>query len=994
MDFILNLMDSKIAIQSPESSTYVNLLRQRNEYLLFFILAYLWDKHSENIDFGEFSKIIEDLNKVGIGKIVETIRKLDEEREIFVNKKVTNALNAYPNLRNEKHGHGYTVDEKAVNEFVKEMEEIYRVLVDNIPLFINSADIILVTRKEKDILSGIRFPLKGNGMPVRWSCPEQVFNCPEPYISRTFASLESGEYIKLSPFIHLENDGEDRFIFVSLEEKLTGKVKYAQLLRANQIFKEWQELVSIFIVQNKYRRISSNGTIMNMFENNHKEYISIHKQNEELLRHFLLKDKSSVFCTIWGHGGVGKTALIQHVATNLFNQQHKSFEYIIFASAKDRKYNPITGKIERIRDHVRLFEEVIFTISSTLYDMTMEYEQFLEQIDDYIGRIVNHQSKSLIIIDDFETFNHKEQKKLTDFIHRLNLNYHKVVITTRVKHSVIGLEITTSEFDEAKSKDFLLKIIEAEYETQLKQLSEVTNDERKMHAIFKATAGRPIFLYQFVHLYVQHGFREKDFDHLARSESANIFLYERIYDDYLSQRARNLFVYISQIINKDDLSFNATILEYMAAILEDGNGIVIENEMEELSNMLIIVSDSMNIYRVYSEEIVKIMNEYYLRRDPAFRANVAKVIQNIGDTKFDGDIYESLVRKADKSRKSESEESILEQYRKLLTDPRCPMDIKQKAIKNVTGHFETVNKPEQSIEMFNEFYNIFKDDQEVIRLYARLLWNNADRPKACAVLSEYYNNRKKSEPESLVLYFIWVEYQGKLILGRRREEIVSADGNMELITKIRQEYKVYLANFINEFGLPLHDIIKNRSNVSLTDNSLQEHHLTNSVLGLVKSGTELIDLQDENMNRTEVTLNLIRYGLNHLQPRSHKTLRNCLQTIETAKGCPFHELMKQLRETDFQRLERLYKPGDLVDFEITGVQKYGVFGRVDKCAGLLHVSNIPVLYQGELMKNFIVKQVIQVEIDTIDPAKKRFSAKFVSLLPALEVDALESKATS
>ena len=112
-----------------------------------------------------------------------------------------------------------------------------------------------------------------------------------------------------------------------------------------------------------------------------------------------------------GHGGVGKTALIQHIATNLFNQQRKKFDYIIFASAKDRKYNPVTGEIEDILDNVRSFEEVIFTISSTLFDLDLGYEQFSEDIDKYIELILNHNSKSLIIIDDFETFNDIERKR-------------------------------------------------------------------------------------------------------------------------------------------------------------------------------------------------------------------------------------------------------------------------------------------------------------------------------------------------------------------------------------------------------------------------------------------------------------------------------------------------------------------------------------------------------------------------------------------------------
>ena len=237
---------------------------------------------------------------MSIGKLVETIRELDEGKDIFVNKNVNMDLNGYPNFRNDNHGHGYVVDDK-VHELALELDRINTVFTSNIPIFKNNVDIILVTKQEKGTLSGLRFPIETNGLPVRWSCNEQVFNCEEPYVGRSFALLETGEYIKLSPFIHLENDGDDRYIFVSLEEKLTGKIKYSQLLRTNNNFyKEWAELTNIFIIQNKHRRISANGTIMNVFENNYREYIDTNIQLEKNLKNFLLNDKSSVCCTIWG----------------------------------------------------------------------------------------------------------------------------------------------------------------------------------------------------------------------------------------------------------------------------------------------------------------------------------------------------------------------------------------------------------------------------------------------------------------------------------------------------------------------------------------------------------------------------------------------------------------------------------------------------------------------------------------------------------------------
>ena len=262
-----------------------------------------------------------------------------------------------------------------------------------------------------------------------------------------------------------------------------------------------------------------------------------------------------------------------------------------------------------------------------------------------------------------------------------------MVVTTRVKNRVIGLEVTTSEFDEKTSRDFLIKIIQVEYETHLKQIENIVKNIEKMRMIFKATSGRPIFLYQFAHLFVQHGFREQDFDKLANSENAQGFLYDKLYD-YLSEHARNLFVYISQIISKEDLSFNETMLEYIVSNIESKSSI--GEGIEELTNMRIIVSDSAKIYRVYSDEILKIMSDYYFKRDEKFRKNVQKVLQSVGETNFQGDVYDMLLYKADKGRRSENEDTTIKQYRELLESPKCSMEIKLKAIKNVTGYFETL----------------------------------------------------------------------------------------------------------------------------------------------------------------------------------------------------------------------------------------------------------------------------------------------------------------
>ena len=73
-----------------------------------------------------------------------------------------------------------------------------------------------------------------------------------------------------------------------------------------------------------------------------------------------------------------------------------------------------------------------------------------------------------------------------------------------------------------------------------------------------------------------------------------------------------------------------------------------------------------------------------------------------------------------------------------------------------------------------------------------------------------------------------------------------------------------------------------------------------------------------------------------------------------------------------------YIEGDIVDFKITGIKNYGVFGNVDKCMGLMHKSNIPKEYHHALFNNFTLGMIIVVRIENIDLKNERFSAKFYS----------------
>lgn len=116
MDYISSKLKQKIDFLNG-TNQYENLrvhYQSKLEYSLFLILGYLWNKNWETIDPSDKEYCIENILKPSIGSIVSTARKLDLEKEIFGNKReksLHSTIDKYPNLRNERIGHGYSFED-------------------------------------------------------------------------------------------------------------------------------------------------------------------------------------------------------------------------------------------------------------------------------------------------------------------------------------------------------------------------------------------------------------------------------------------------------------------------------------------------------------------------------------------------------------------------------------------------------------------------------------------------------------------------------------------------------------------------------------------------------------------------------------------------------------------------------------------------------------------------------------------------------------------
>ena len=385
MDYIRKQIEQRIDFLASlgDKGGLVTHHQSRFEYILIYILGYLWNKNINTLVEDDREYVFQNIVKPTIGGIVSICRKLDVNKEIFKNGKFNNAINKYPNLRNELLGHGYSFEDSK-DIFIDAIQALFEsVLTAELPILNSDIDMIYVMSFEDEYYKGINYKSDGNTY-VPWSCHKNVCSFKT---NSLYASLGINDYFRLSPFIELLGYGKEIYIFNCIEEKLLGKVKYNKLLETGNYNKEWQEFAELNVIEDGIKIKTSNGTILNIYENNYKKYIDIGIKKK--IDKFLTENKSAVCATIWGHGGVGKTATIQSVCDDLANNARKTFDYIVFLSAKDRRYNFYTGSIEHIDKSTTSFEEVVKNINKVLFNSDSLDTQ---KIIDYQGN--NHQAPS------------------------------------------------------------------------------------------------------------------------------------------------------------------------------------------------------------------------------------------------------------------------------------------------------------------------------------------------------------------------------------------------------------------------------------------------------------------------------------------------------------------------------------------------------------------------------------------------------------------------
>lgn len=714
MDYYIKKLDQKIKINEciNNQSEVITLYQAKIEYNLLFTLSILWNQDFQELTIEDKEYAIRKIERPSIGEIVELVKFLDKDKKLG-SKRIKKILNKYPNVRNEYIGHGFTFNDKK-QELLDKLVELDTGLNNSLSLYLESYyDYILPVKFEDGIFYGLNYKSDITEI-IPWQCDSNIANFE---LNSTYVLTEANDYIKLSPFISITPQ-EQLFIFSKITERLLGTVQYNSLLTSEKLKKSWNYLSDMINIEQDERIKCLNKTIVNAFNNNYTNYIDIGVK--ESVKDFLIKNRSSVACTVWGHGGVGKTAVVQRIIEELKNDKEKVFEYIVFLSAKDRFYNYKIGKIEEIKDRIDSFSDIIKKINIILG----------EEINFTEENIINTQSKLLIVIDDLETFTKVEAQKIKDFSRKLDINNHKLILTTRA-NLIIGEEIKTNEFDLDQTGRFLKTIIKDELKRGV-PINHLSDDV--IEKVYNLTSGRPLFLYQFAYLLAQRGLRYTLMFSIKDSSEAINFLYGRIFE-YLDFTAKKIFIAIGQLINDEDRSGTKDILRFSLNMENDDEKF--QAAFDELVKLRVIEESDKNIYRVYSSEILIKMKDYYSEYSKfpkkLFKARCQKISASSSDN-----LEKTLLENANLARYNSSIEEVVSSYKEVINRVSSPIELKLEAIINCAAYlFNDRGEYGEAVNLLDDYYDSFYEQPEYIQLFTSFLWSNHNKPKSIRILEEY-----------------------------------------------------------------------------------------------------------------------------------------------------------------------------------------------------------------------------------------------------------------
>lgn len=839
MDYICHKLGKKIELYSDRED-YGNqklLLQVKFEYELLLLMSYLWNKNINDISDEKREILYKLIQTPSIGDIVRINRELDTDKELINSKKVREVINKYPSFRNEKIGHGYSFSDD-IREFVKTLNQMIEDLEENVPILKSEYNIVNVEKNIDGLWEGVLYQV--NEDYNNWTQREEDC-CLEKGL---YLVDNKNNYYKISPFIYM--DEEKIYAFRCIDEILLGKFKYNRLFETGTITKEWKEFKNLLISEDGFKKVSINGTIINKFENNYSSYQYVETKSIQKKIDDFIRNQSCVYATLWGHGGVGKTAAVQNFCEKLETDSKRKFDYILFVSAKDRLYDSYTGTIKPINN-----DATFVTIIKNLNKLISNEEVF------DVDKILSSDAKFLLIIDDYETFSAEDKKKIETFVRSLNINNHKVLITTR-SNSILGEEIKTNELNVEETSKFLIEIYKGLFRKDISQKLKKESVKKEVHNV---TSGRPIFILQFAYICSQNGIDKAVAKDIKNSKEAIEFLYGRIYD-YLNSKAQKMFGVLGVLADSDDMTNLLDKVKYILNMEDDAKFGDCIDEIEKLR--LIEIIDN-KFYKVYSKEILDIMKEYFEKNDDAFKKTVrSKIIQVSKDKNLDND--HALLKNANSARYSKSEQEVIKLYQ-LILKRNTKKEIKINALLNLAEYlYNDRGNKEKAIQMLEKYRFEFNDETSCVKMLAVYLRGNQNTEKAIKVLLDFFSTGRNFKNDEILELFgilvtyrclFWLDLREETKTGYKYEEIYEEDYKKQM-----NEQSKAFRSIKKKQGSKLIEIVNNIDFSKITSGARQ--NLITAIYQYVEVCIRIGDWQSGRYLCTYVNKKLsnYNYGLN------------------------------------------------------------------------------------------------------------------------------------
>lgn len=924
MDYILYTIDKKLKRfeGKAESKIYKQV---KVEYSFYLLLSYFWDKNFQQIGIDDFVKqgnIVKEIQRPSIGTIASLIQKLDIHSELEKNKKENTELTSYANLRNDIIGHGYDFEDNLQN-YSNSFDDWYNKLIKlRVQILSRNTDLIVVEDYDNSTgeFTGTIFDHEGESRS-NWRCSKQI--C-EFVIDNLYASYELNNYIRLSPFIHIELGNDDLFVYRNLQQPLLGKIRYNQIGKTNnEFYKSWKEFE--FSANNGIQSKQINGSIINNFTPNYKQnsksgkYIDVGSIKEKVYSFLTGKERGySVCITLWGHGGNGKTATAQKICEELSFDEKRPFEFIIFLSAKDREMNKYTGKIDPItfENRVNSFEDLIKKLNILIFSE--------ESID--IQKIVAERSKMLIVIDDYETFEDIDKEKISSFIKQLHPDFHKIIITTRNSFLKIGDDIQTNELDHENTKKFLMEVLENEHNyspLQLQQIASELNKNETYKKVHIITLGKPIEIIRFVNCFVQKGKLTEDFlrdMERVNSRSERIeFLYGRNYEQLQGDKeAQDIFVIMGLLTPQENLT---SLVKHIKLILrKDEDESKFNAALDKLVKLRLIELDEDGSYRLDSKDILEIMNKEYNKRDHNFKSGTKAIYDRI-KANITSDTDRAVLNHVKTLRHQSNSETTIQQYKEILKHGiDFSRQVKLEALLDLCDFlFNIRGEKEKAIKTFDEYFDEFYEF-EVFKRYASYSWS-INREKSIKILSDFYANYSN---KGLSLTKIQKLHVLSLIVLRESQ---FWNDKYEKEHNNRGKNKTQLQRIFNNYG---HTLFGQSKTLNI------KKDLNSEVINDISLAFEQFADVCYRIDNTSFAINICEYAISNFPERLINKFRKKLNSIRGSRYFPkpsqpldkITEFGEQLQKALSKNIENKNIENEKLDIINLEVKEKGYFGTV------------------------------------------------------------------